>query len=139
MQELEKEFQSVVDQFFRTKFYSSALPQNIWYPQADVYENTHGLVVKIELAGIDPQRIQVIVESQTLIIQGVRPETTRDKKSLYYQLEISYGPFRRIIALPFAITAAEAKTNYQAGFLEIELPHNGKSAAGLKVIEMNNF
>ena len=78
-------------------------------------------VVQAELAGIDPDELTLEIEGRELVIAGHRrPEDAEGR--LYQQLEIDFGPFRRVIPLGAEVVPAQARATYTDGILRIELP-----------------
>ena len=78
-------------------------------------------VVQAELAGIDPEELTLEIEGRELVIAGHRrPEYSEGR--LYQQLEIDFGPFRRVIPLGADVVPAQARATYTDGILRIELP-----------------
>ena len=78
-------------------------------------------VVQAELAGIDPDELTLDIEGRELVIAGHRrPEDSEGR--LYQQLEIDFGPFRRVIPLGADVLPAQARATYTDGILRIELP-----------------
>ena len=45
-----------------------------WVPNTDVYVMESGLVVKVELAGMRSEHLEIIVEGNRLRISGSRPD-----------------------------------------------------------------
>jgi len=96
-------------------------------PAVDVfYENPTGgeparAVVHAELAGIDPAQISLEIEGRELVLSGHRRAAEADDR-VYQQLEIDFGPFRRVIPLNADVVADEARATYRDGILRIELP-----------------
>ena len=88
----------------------------------DVYfgEDPPTLTVIVELPGLDPAGIQVVVSPQALLIAGERPRP-RDCGH-YQQMEIEYGPFQRTIQLPADVETEAATATYTHGVLTIVLP-----------------
>jgi HSP20 family protein len=81
------------------------------------------LTVVVELPGIDPETIQLIVDERTLVVAGERPRpATGHGERQYQQMEIDYGPFQRRIQLPEAVDADAANARYERGLLTVELP-----------------
>jgi HSP20 family protein len=78
-------------------------------------------VVHAELAGIDPTEIALEVEGRELVIAGHRRPAESEGR-LYQQLEIDFGPFRRVIPLGADVAAGEARATYRDGILRVELP-----------------
>jgi HSP20 family protein len=79
------------------------------------------LVVVVELAGIDPESIEIGVAERMLTISGQRTRP-RVEGQVYQQAEIEYGPFERRIPLAHDIAPASASAVYEAGMLRITLP-----------------
>jgi HSP20 family protein len=86
-----------------------------------VTEEPHELVVVVELAGVDPESLELAVSGRTLTISGERARPRVDGQ-VYQQAEIEYGQFERRIPLEHDIAAAEADATYEAGMLRITLP-----------------
>lgn len=78
-------------------------------------------VVHAELAGIEPKEIALQVEGRDLIIAGHRRPAEAEGR-VYQQLEIDFGPFRRVIPLGGDVVAEQARATYRDGILRIELP-----------------
>jgi len=92
-------------------------------PPIDVYYcgEPPRVVVKAELAGIDPDEIGLEIEGRELTIAGLRRPAEAQGR-VYQQLEIEHGPFRRVIALGADVAPEAAKAVYEDGFLRVELP-----------------
>jgi HSP20 family protein len=93
-----------------------------WTPNTDVYASEAGLVVKVELAGMKSDSLDIVVEGSRLRISGVRPDFCRSPHSTFLVMEITYGPFETILDLPPDYDLSQAKAVYLNGFLRIEVP-----------------
>ncbi|MFH0908832.1 MAG: Hsp20/alpha crystallin family protein [bacterium] len=103
-----------------------------WVPNTDVYDGPDGLVVKVELAGVACDSFSIHLEQHTLVIEGVRrdpyagpaPSEAGATVAGYRlrQMEIEYGPFRRVIPLPYPVSASKARARCEGGICEIRLP-----------------
>lgn len=93
-----------------------------WVPNTDVYSTDEGLVIKVELAGMKSENLEITVEGNRLRIAGVRPDTCRAPKCSFLVMEISYGPFESVLELPPAYDLTRAKATYMNGFLRIDVP-----------------
>jgi HSP20 family protein len=92
-------------------------------PAVDVYyaSDPPRAVVRADLAGIDPNAVQLEIRGRELILTGHRdPEGGDDR--VYQQLEIEHGPFRRAVALGADVDADAADATYEDGILTVELP-----------------
>ena len=98
-----------------------------WTPNTDVYVAENGLVIKVELAGMKSDSLEIIVEGQRLRITGVRPDCSRPPHCSFLVMEISYGPFETALDLPAGYDLARAKAIYVNGFLRIDVPPTRQS------------
>jgi HSP20 family protein len=78
-------------------------------------------VVQAELAGIDPDELSLEIEGRELVIAGHRRPADSEGR-LYQQLEIDFGPFRRVIPLGAEVVPDRSRATYTDGILRIELP-----------------
>ena len=98
-----------------------------WRPALEVYETEHALVVRLELAGVDEQHLNVALDGGLLTIFGERlPEAgtaseTSERRS-YHEMGIPYGPFRARVPLPVPVARDEVEASYEHGFLTVTLP-----------------
>lgn len=93
-----------------------------WTPHTDVYVSDSGLVIKVELAGMKSDSLEIIVEGQRLRITGVRPDCCRAPHCSFLVMEINYGPFETALDLPSGYDLSRAKAVYVNGFLRIDVP-----------------
>ena len=103
-------------------------------PAVDCYvtNDPNQLVVMIELAGVDPESIEISVAERTLTVSGERSRPRVDGQ-VYQQAEIEYGRFERRIPLGHDIAAASASAAYEAGMLRITLPIAKRATRGRAV------
>ena len=78
-------------------------------------------VVQAELAGIDPDELTLEIDGRELVLAGHRRPADAEGR-VYQQLEIDFGPFRRVIQLGADVVPAAARATYRDGMLRIELP-----------------
>ena len=104
-------------------------------PAVDVWltEDPPQLVVVVELAGIEPDSVEISVEERALTISGERARP-RVPGQVYQQAEIEYGHFERRITLEQNIDTAAATAAYDAGMLRITLPVSARTPAGSAVV-----
>jgi len=119
------------------------LPSDIrefWLPRADVYETPDELVVRVELAGIRRERLDVSLsaDDRVLRIRGARlePYTDERKKVRYYQLEVYFGSFERDVLLPanVAIDREKLTATYKDGFLVVTLPKKAGASISKTIV-----
>jgi HSP20 family protein len=93
-----------------------------WIPNTDVYVTEGTLVIKVELAGMRREDLELTVEGNRLMISGQRPDGSRSTKCKFLVMEINFGPFECVIEIPPGYELSEAKAAYQNGFLRIDVP-----------------
>jgi HSP20 family protein len=95
-----------------------------WIPNTDVYVTQGGLVIKVELAGMRKEDLELTIEDNHLRISGHRPDGCRAGKCRFLVMEISYGVFESIIEIPAGYDLNLAQASYQNGFLRIDVPES---------------
>ena len=103
-------------------------PNRFWQPPADIHETEHGIVVKMELAGVTADGIAVALsgDGKSLTVSGIRSEPAEERSVRVgcHQLEVYFGPFERTFALPADFEAARdgIGATLKDGFLTVSLP-----------------
>src|SRR5262245_34218446 len=129
------ELEQLFDDLWRLPRFLAGTRRGLGFrPGVDVFrtEDPPQLNVVVDLAGVDPDGVQLALVDRTLVIAGQRPRPHPDCPRAYYQLEIENGPFERRIMLPEDVDAPEARATYERGFLTIVLPVAERSREGLK-------
>ena len=96
--------------------------ETYWVPNTDVYVTEGSLVIKVELAGMRKEDLELTVEGNRLKISGQRPDGCRAPKCTFLVMEINYGAFESIIEVPAGYDLSQAKASYQNGFLRVDVP-----------------
>ncbi|MGD0538967.1 MAG: Hsp20/alpha crystallin family protein [Verrucomicrobiota bacterium] len=99
-----------------------AAAEGSWTPNTDVYLTNRGLVIKVELAGMKREDLELTVEGNQLRISGVRRDCSRGGECKFVLMEINYGRFESLIELPPGYDLGNAKASYQNGFLQVDVP-----------------
>ena len=138
----------LIDQFFEMKiemqgeaerlfdaFSSSNVETDLWRPPMDIYETVDSFIVKLEVAGIDPENDVIIrLEENNLVIRGFRQDKTELKKQHYHQAGLSYGHFERRVVLPNVhVEEVTPTASYDNGFLEIKIPKKQRKSKEIVV------
>ena len=127
-------FSHIFDEFLSPKA-SFSLNKIPWNPPTDIYETQDLIVIRMELAGVNKEHIDISLLDQILTIQGYRHEETPVKKKNYHLMEIHYGPFQRSFRLPMPIKRNDINANYKDGFLKITIP---KRMPASEIIEIES-
>jgi HSP20 family protein len=92
-----------------------------WYPTLDVTETAEEFIVRLEVAGVHKENLDINLTGTLLTITGRRelmPEVSGEK---YLRREREIGKFMRTIRLPAPIAEKEVKAVYQDGLLVVHL------------------
>jgi HSP20 family protein len=93
----------------------------LWNPAADVYRSSDGWVVKVDLAGVCMDELEVEMRNDLLTIRGCRKDTHIRDGFTYHQMEITYSRFEKSIQFPAPIDGASIRRDYNDGFLIIDV------------------
>ena len=122
-QQLERHYRQLLHDALRQSHQSILQRSATWRPFADIRESTEGMAVKIELAGMKEEEIDVTLYEDALVVSGERHEDAEPDSQLYYhEAQIRYGPFRIEVLLLAPIERDGVKARYENGFLWVDLP-----------------
>jgi len=93
----------------------------LWCPAADVYRTRDGWIVKVDLAGIKPEDVEIGINGPVLRISGSRRDGICGEGISHYQLEITYSRFEKTIQFPRSIEHASVLRDYRDGLLILRL------------------
>ncbi len=100
---------------------------SVWSPNTDVYETPESVVVKMEIAGISREDLDVTLNDRVLLVRGHRKDPCRQRRCSFRQMEIDYGHFERRIVIPRSVDGGRVRAQFHNGFLHIELPKSQES------------
>src|SRR5438034_1666574 len=92
-----------------------------WAPEVDIYETENELVVKADLPDVNPQDLDIRVESNILTIRGERKFDKKVNEDNYLRIERSYGSFSRSFSLANSVNSEAIKADYQNGVLTLSI------------------
>lgn len=84
-------------QFFRPAVHAR---RPVWEPPIDIYETEQALWILAALPGVGPTQVEVVLESESIVIRGERRLPLESHEGIFRRLEIPHGWFERRIALP---------------------------------------
>jgi HSP20 family protein len=93
-----------------------------WTPSCDIYEDGEEIVVRAELAGVEPKDVEIRFENGVLTLKGERKLEMEEKRENYHRVELSYGTFTRSFSLPASIDAEKIRAESKHGVLLVHLP-----------------
>ena len=93
-----------------------------WTPQIEIERRKDALVIRADLAGVNPDDVDVTVENGVLTISGERRQERREEREGVVHTELSYGSFMRSIPLPDGADENRLSATMRNGSLEITVP-----------------
>ncbi len=88
----------------------------------DLYQNEEEFVIRSAVAGVKPEKLDILIEQDIITISGNREEPEEKEKCEYFSRECYFGPFSRKIISPVEIDPSRAKAIIKEGILFIRIP-----------------
>ncbi len=98
----------------------------MWAPRLNVYRREHSMVVCADLAGVDPNEIDLQVEPRRLVIRGRRdiaePKGNAEEPVHVIATDIEQGPFSSEVDFADDVEIERVTAEQTNGLLWIYLP-----------------
>jgi HSP20 family protein len=98
-----------------------------WVPALDVHQDGDTMVIRAEIAGVDPEKVEITIDDDVLTLSGKREEDRKVEEGQWIRRERFTGQFRRSISLPPGVDPRQVKANATNGVIEIRVPRPGPS------------
>lgn len=122
IQQLQREMGTLFDRRLDTDDDSVTMATSDWVPAVDVKEEDNRFLIIADVPGVDPDKIEVHMESGMLSIKGERHEEHKEEKEGYKRIERVHGCFHRRFNLPETADADNITAKSRNGTLEISIP-----------------
>jgi HSP20 family protein len=98
-------------------------------PAVDVREFADRFELLVDLPGVDPQAVEITLDSGVLSLSGDRREekSAKDEQAQQFRSERVLGRFHRRFILPDTVDAEQVKASGRNGVLEISIAKQPKS------------
>ncbi len=87
----------------------------------DLYQTEKEIVIRVPIAGVNPEELDISIENDMVQIQGERKEPEENQKEFIIK-ECFWGLFSREIILPEEVDASRTKAYFKNGILTIRMP-----------------
>ena len=116
---LQGEIQELIDDLWQVPRFSGL--RRGFRPQVDVVrsDDPAEFRVVIELAGVNPEDVNLYADDRTLVLAG---ERRRSCQGRYFHMEIDHGHFQRRIQFADQVDPENASAQYTRGLLIVTLP-----------------
>lgn len=108
----------IVELLFRDRPGTETCP---WRPCADIYRTRQGWLIKLDLAGVRREEIEVGVCGSMLVVSGSRRDWLVEEAVDHYRMEIAYSSFERRFDLPCEWQSCRISTEYRDGMLLVQV------------------
>jgi HSP20 family protein len=98
-----------------------------WSPLVDVFEDSEGITLKVELPEVDANDVDIQLEGNALTLRGERKLENADKRESYHRIERYHGTFSRRFTLPTTVEAGNVTAQSRDGVLRIFLPKKAET------------
>ena len=100
-----------------------------WIPNVDINEFEDRFQLYVDVPGVDPKDVNIMLESGVLTITGERfvQAEQADEKVVRRRAERGKGRFYRRFLLPETVDAENVKATDRHGVLEISIPKQAKA------------
>jgi len=132
---LQDRFTSFFENFTETPG-KEQLAAGSFVPPADIYEDEHTLVLKLEVPGVNEEDLNVSLENNLLTVSGERKFEKEEKEENFHRIERRYGSFARTFRLPNTIDPEKVEAGYDKGLLKITVAK--RAEAKPKQIKVGN-
>ncbi len=103
-----------------------------WVPATDILAEGEDLVIRVELAGVDPEDVDLRFSHGVLTVSGTRRPETSDSAEFLIR-ERFYGEFRRAITLPEGTEADQINAAFEDGLVEITVTNGVSPSDSTKI------
>lgn len=100
----------------------------VYLPRTDIYETKDSIVVIADMPGCDDQSVDITLEKNRLVINGLVEPTIEEGYSLTYN-EYSVGDYRRVFTLSDEVDKENITASVKNGVLKLVLPKSAKTQA----------
>ncbi len=131
---IEDEMERMMRRFFGRPLFAVS-GEGFWHPPVDVHITDKSVLVRIDIPGVDPKKVDVSIEDNRLLVRGERipcEEAAKDEQCWYN--ETRRGDFHRVIDLPEYVDSDKTNATYDNGVLMIEMAK--KEEAKTKAIKV---
>ena len=92
-----------------------------WRPSLDIHETADAYIVVIDLPGVAPEEVRILVSERNLVVDGKR-QAAPLSGVLFQRCERPCGAFERTLTLPQPVDPQQARAEYRHGTCRIHLP-----------------
>jgi HSP20 family protein len=100
---------------------------NNFVPKVDIVEHKKSFTIKVDLPDVDPEKINVEIDGNTLILLGETEVENEEKDGNFHREERMSGSFYRSFELPQTANLEKTECSSKHGVLKIKIPKRTES------------
>lgn len=127
-------FERLFDEFFRG---IDSEPSAARAPLA-VRELDDELVVTVELAGVDPEAIDLEIHDDRLVLRAEKRDEKQEDEGGWHVEERTYGLFERVVGLPCEVDEERVTATSKNGVLTVRLPKATEARERVRKISVDS-
>ena len=120
-----------MDELFHNRLTSvlggEGLQSVAWSPIVDIEETEQNYAIRVELPGLDKNKVKVVVENGVLTLSGERDLEHKVEGKTFHRVERSHGTFSRSFTLPEDVDPESVVANFKDGLLGIHVAKHEKA------------
>lgn len=123
--ELSDEVRRIFDELDRQHGAQWRCTAAVYTPPLDVLDAAETVEVLVDLPGVQPASIRVVVKNGNLIVVGEKlpPDGYAASASSFHLVERGFGRFARVVRLALAVDASRGRATFSRGLLRVSMPH----------------
>src|SRR5258708_15230814 len=99
----EQHFEQRYEQHFEQPYEDTQGTGGGWSPLVDVFEDSEGITLKVELPEVDANDVDIQLEGNALTLRGERKLENADKRESYHRIDRYHGALNRRFTLPTTV------------------------------------
>jgi HSP20 family protein len=98
------------------------MSSSVEFPATNVWASDDNAMVTTEIAGVNPDDIEITTVKDTLTLRGIRKTENHGGEETHHRRERWTGQFSKTLQLPFTVEANKVEARFVKGVLYIKLP-----------------
>lgn len=91
------------------------------FPPMNIWTGEEGIVVTMQIPGVQEGDVDITLQEDTLTIKGVRKPSEEGEGVTYHRRERQFGEFARSIVLPYRVDIDKADARFDGGVLGVRI------------------
>jgi HSP20 family protein len=104
-----------------------------WHPAVESFSKDGKVVLRMELPGVEPDKVDVTLDDGRLTIRGEKQREGKQDKADFYLREIAHGKFERSFTLPEGVNADGIEARHVNGVLQVTIPVEEETSKTRKI------